>query len=207
MFAPYFACLNPLLKNTEGSLGQAGKEADAEVYHESCVAPRARRIYRTLSRRILEDEFGYDPLELEMRPKSRYSIRVSMIPMAIQMLQMGGSINEARALVGLPKSAFDSDLDRPYVAATLSPLQSDAEKQAAQEQQAKQSQQSASDAHARAIESAGTNAHALSKDASEQQHQHALAQISAAAQARSVTPATKAIENNPRRSGRFSGVN
>jgi len=34
------------LKTAEGAVGQAGKEADDQSFHEDCVMPRAKRVYR-----------------------------------------------------------------------------------------------------------------------------------------------------------------
>jgi hypothetical protein len=198
-----------MLKNAEGALGQAGKENDERTYHEECVTPRARRIMRTLSRRILEDEFHFDPLELELRPKSRYAIRVSMIPNAILLLQAGGTINESRQLINLPKSGLDADLDRPYVLNTVTQIQTEEEKQQAAQQVSDQADQ----AQQNSMESAA-QAHAHNSDASAQDHQQKLEQISAQAKASGSAkaptkppPAKKAADApNPRRSGRFSNI-
>lgn len=110
------------LVTEEGTLGQAGKNVDDQTYHEDCVAPRAKRIWRILSDRILVKELGIT--DLELRPKAKYQFRLSAIGEAVSLLQSGGSINEARSIVGLPKSAFDgADLDAPYVASTVVQVQ------------------------------------------------------------------------------------
>jgi hypothetical protein len=102
------------IKTTKGTLGGNGKEADDQTFHEECVMPRAKRIYRLLTKRILVDEFGIT--DLIIQPKAKYQFRLSAVDSAAKMLQGGGSINEARAVFGAPKSAAEGvDLDAPYV--------------------------------------------------------------------------------------------
>jgi HK97 family phage portal protein len=124
------------LKTTEGALGGNGKDQDDQTFHEECVFPRAMRIFRTFTRRILRDELGIT--DLELRPKAKYAIRQSSIADAVTALQSGASINEARALVGWPKSADqNADYDRPYVSTLVTGVQNPTDPIAMAEAQAK----------------------------------------------------------------------
>lgn len=111
------------LRTTEGALGGNGKEQDDQTFHEECVGPRARRIFAILTREILATDFGITDLALV--PRSKYQLRFSNLEYAVQMLQAGASINEARDAVGLPKKKAQQnvDLDAPYVAATVGQAQ------------------------------------------------------------------------------------
>jgi phage portal protein BeeE len=110
------------LMTTEGTLGGNGKESDDQTFQEECVLPRARYIWRTLSRAIMA-EFGIT--DLAIVPKAKYQLRMSAVPVAVQLLQAGGSINEARDLIELPKSAAkDVDLDTPLVQGLLKSAES-----------------------------------------------------------------------------------
>jgi HK97 family phage portal protein len=105
------------LMTITGALGGNGKESDDQTFHEECVMPRARYIWRTISRAIMR-EFGITNLAIQ--PKAKYSIRLSAIPFAVQMLQAGATISEARAIAELPKLArTDLDLDMPLVGGLL----------------------------------------------------------------------------------------
>lgn len=106
------------LMTTEGSLGGNGKEQDDQTFHEECVMPRCKRIYNTLTRELLVKEFKIT--DLVIAPKSKYALRVSAIKDAKELLNAGGSVNEARAMIGLQKSAdTEADLDAPYVPSTV----------------------------------------------------------------------------------------
>lgn len=112
------------LITTEGALGGNGKEADDQTFHEECIRPRARAIWRTLSRRIIAEFVAAGATSLaglEMQPKAKYTIRASMIDSAVKWLQAGGTINESRAMCDAPKSAVKKgvDLDMPIVAGLL----------------------------------------------------------------------------------------
>jgi HK97 family phage portal protein len=114
------------LMTTEGSLGGNGKEQDDQTFHEECVMPRCKRIFATLTRELLRKE--YKITDLIISPKSKYAIRVSAIEDATKMLQAGGSINEARDLIGLPKSASKADLDAPCYPTTITTAKDPADK-------------------------------------------------------------------------------
>ena len=115
------------LKNTDGTLGQAGKEADDQTFHEECVAPRARRLYRALTRELLLKEWGI--ADLALVPKAKYQYRLSNVDSALKLLQAGGTVTESRSVIGLPKlpPADGVNLDAPLVATTVTQYQDKAD--------------------------------------------------------------------------------
>jgi phage portal protein BeeE len=96
-----------------------GKEQDDATFQENAVLPLEEAIYETISDQLLKDEF--DLGDIRMTPRRRQRIRAENIGAASDMLNMGGTINEARALVNLPtmdaKDFPDLDLDTPVVIA------------------------------------------------------------------------------------------
>lgn len=111
------------LKSNDGALGQAGKEVDDQTFHEECVAPRARRIYRALTREILVKEWRI--ADLAIVPKAKYQFRLSNLDAAAKMLQAGGTVSEARSVWNAPKleAQEGADLDAPMVANTVKQYQ------------------------------------------------------------------------------------
>jgi hypothetical protein len=91
-----------------GALGQAGKEQDDETFQRDAVLPVERVLYSTLTIDLLRGEFGIDDLKLE--PKRISQIRLDRFDAAKNVVQFGGTGNEARAIAGLPSI---EGLDQP----------------------------------------------------------------------------------------------
>ena len=83
------------------ALGSAGKGDDRDFFEEFAVLPIEEIIYERLTLSLLVDEF--DILDLELVPKRRNRVRTSRFDAAIKIVKFGGTGNEARELVGLPK--------------------------------------------------------------------------------------------------------
>jgi phage portal protein BeeE len=100
---------------TGSALGQAGKAEDDATFQEQCVLPLEETIYEILTREILLKEFDIE--DLEMAPKRRHSLRLDMFDAAETLTKFGGTGNEARQLVNLPKIEDDRfDMDAPLFA-------------------------------------------------------------------------------------------
>jgi|SRR5579883_15687 len=90
------------LRDVAGALGQAGKNEDDETFEQECVLPIEECIYETLTLEIIKKEFEID--DLEMIPARRNKLHLERIEAAVSLLKCGGTGNEARDLIGLPRS-------------------------------------------------------------------------------------------------------
>ncbi len=103
-----------------GALGSSGKAEDDATFQEQCVLPLEESIYEHLTKGLLVDEF--DILDLEFAPKRRHSLRYDMFEKAAQVVNFGGTINEARGLVNLPPiDSTKFDVDAPLLGAHTGP--------------------------------------------------------------------------------------
>jgi hypothetical protein len=83
------------------ALGSSGKAEDDATFQEQCVLPREELLYETISQQVLKSEFGID--DLKMIPKRRHSLRLDMFEAAQKIVTFGGTGNDARELVNLPR--------------------------------------------------------------------------------------------------------
>jgi hypothetical protein len=92
------------------ALGSSGKSEDDDTFQRDCVLPLEEMIYETLTREILIKEFEID--DLALIPRRRASVRTDKFTSAKDLVAFGGTGNEARDLVGLPKIE-DPTMDVP----------------------------------------------------------------------------------------------
>jgi hypothetical protein len=93
-----------------GALGSAGKAEDDETFQRDCVLPLEEMIYETLTQEVLVKEFEID--DLALIPRRRAQVRLDRFLSATTLVKFGGTGNEARDLVGLPK-VDDEKMDLP----------------------------------------------------------------------------------------------
>jgi phage portal protein BeeE len=90
---------------TGSGLGSSGKTQDDATFEEQAVLPLEELIYAKITLELLEKDFGVT--DLAMVPKRRNTVRLERFEAAMQLVQFGGTGNEARELVGY------KDLDVP----------------------------------------------------------------------------------------------
>lgn len=105
-----------------GALGSAGKGEDDDTFEQECVLPLEELIYETITREILQGDFGIEDLALV--PKRRNALRTDRIGAAKDLVTCGGTGNEARAMIGLPPISdpqynMDAPLFVSHTAATV----------------------------------------------------------------------------------------
>ena len=98
------------------ALGGSGKSQDDATFEEQAVLPLEELIFARITRDILEGDFGID--DLEMVPKRRSKVRLELFDAAAQLVKFGGTGNEARDLVNLPKSDVPGMDDPLFIGAT-----------------------------------------------------------------------------------------
>ena len=87
---------------SDKALGSAGKAEDDNTFQEQCVLPIEESIYETITMDLLQGEFELG--DVRMVPRRRSRVRMDMIDSAVKLLNMGGTGNEARALINMPPS-------------------------------------------------------------------------------------------------------
>jgi len=103
-----------MLAFAAGALGSAGKEQDDDSFQRYAVLPVERAIYDTLTRDVLVGDFGITDLRLV--PQRLQQIRLDRFGAAKTSLEAGATVNEARAIVGLPSvDGSGQDCDVPLV--------------------------------------------------------------------------------------------
>jgi Phage portal protein len=104
------------LRDVSGSMGQAGKGEDDDTFEQECILPIEENFYETLTRELLIGE--WDIQDIAFSPKRRNKIRLERFNSAALAVKFGATGNEARDLVGLPKSEVDG-MDIPlFIGAT-----------------------------------------------------------------------------------------
>jgi hypothetical protein len=98
------------LRDVSGSMGQAGKGEDDDTFEQECILPIEENFYETLTIELLQKEFGIE--YFSFAPKRRSKVRLDRFAAAVQLVKFGGTGNDARDLVGLPK-IDDPNMDIP----------------------------------------------------------------------------------------------
>ena len=108
--AVYSVPLSKLLHTSDGMGGTAsGKTADDMTFRSDCVGPLQTKVYSTVNRQLMKKEFPSHPLLI---PPRQEKVRLDLLEAAKSLVQVGGTGNEARAILHLPE-IDDEEMEKP----------------------------------------------------------------------------------------------
>jgi HK97 family phage portal protein len=98
--AVYSVPLSKILHDPSLSGSQAGKMSDDMTFRSDTVGPLQTRVYETFNRQFIRREFPGFPYLI---PPRQEKIRLDLLEAAKSLVQVGGTGNEARAILHLPE--------------------------------------------------------------------------------------------------------
>jgi len=107
--AVYSVPLSKLLMESN-TLGQAGKMSDDITFRADTVGPLQTKVYETINRQLMKKDFPDKPLLI---PPRQEKIRLDLLEAASNLVKVGGTGNEARAVLHLPEIDDDEWMNKP----------------------------------------------------------------------------------------------
>lgn len=108
--AVYSVPLSKLLHTSDNMGGTASnKTADDMTFRSDCVGPLQTKVYATVNRQLMKKEFPDHPLLI---PPRQEKVRLDLLEAAKSLVQVGGTGNEARAILHLPEIE-DDEMEKP----------------------------------------------------------------------------------------------
>ena len=108
--AVYSVPISKLLHSSDGTGGgSSGKTADDMTFRADCVGPLQSKVYSTINRQLMKREYPTCPLLI---PPRQEKVRLDLLEAAKSLVQVGGTGNEARAILHLPE-IDDDEMEKP----------------------------------------------------------------------------------------------
>lgn len=107
--AVYSVPISKLLMQ-DGSSGQTGKMSDDITFRADTVGPLQTKVYEAVNRQLMKRDFPAQPL---LVPPRQEKIRLDLLEAAQSLVSVGGTGNEARAVLHLPTMDDDPMMNKP----------------------------------------------------------------------------------------------